>query len=567
MDLETVKVALVGPSDPYNRLSETFPVLSEEQIEQFQEYGALEDRKRGDFLYRRGQREIDFFVVLHGSLEVLETKSDGTEQHLVTLNRGHFTGELTLFNSRGSLVAVRIAEDSRVLRIPRKCFRRLMIGEPELAEVITRAFILRRSAFLAHEQAAATLIGNTHDRGVVRMQQFLRRNGIPVKTISAETDPAVVADLLKSRSITSQVRPIVIYGHDQYLLNPTLPELGAALGFTEQIDTEEIFDVTIVGAGPAGLSAAVYASSEGLNTLVVDSYAPGGQAGSSSKIENYMGFPAGISGQALSARAQIQSQKFGAKISVPRLVVRMDCDSTPMRLFFADGACIRSRAIVVATGAHYQKLAIADLEKFEGVGIHYAATAIEAALCARDEVIVVGGGNSAGQAAMYLSSKATHVHLLVRGKSIHTSMSEYLSSRIEMSKRITVHLQTEITRLSGDRYLESVSWKSENGNEETHAIGNVFLMLGANPNTDWAKGCLDLDNKGFVVCSNPKSPFETSQPGVYAVGDVRSGSIKRVASAVGEGSVVISSIHTFLNDALITNTEGQTRSTSYHTKD
>lgn len=534
-----------GPADPYNRLSETLPALTPEQIERLHEYGEVEDIKQGQTLYVRGQRDIDFYVILNGSLEVLEAMGDGSEHRLFIMEAGRFTGELTLFNNRGSLAKVRAVEDGRVLRVPRRLFRHLLVGESELAELITRAFILRRTAFLTHEQAAATLIGHARTGDILHMQQFLRRNGIPVKTILVESDPKTARELLNNCSLTPEKLPVVIYGRGRFLINPTDIELGAALGFTECIGDDEIFDVTIVGAGPAGLSAAVYAASEGLNTLVLDGYAPGGQAGSSSKIENYMGFPAGISGQALSARAQIQSQKFGAKISIPHRVVRMDCDKQPLQLFFDDGRSVRSRTIVVATGAHYRKLALDNLEKFEGVGIHYAATAVEAALCDKEEVIVVGGGNSAGQAAMFLSTRAAHVHILCRGGSLHQTMSEYLVERIEASKHITVHTQTEITELAGDRYLESVTWKDQSGKKETHPIGNVFLMLGAVPNTDWAKGCLDLDQNGFVICNKPGSPFETSQPGVYAVGDVRSGSIKRVAAAVGEGSTVISSIHAF----------------------
>jgi thioredoxin reductase (NADPH) len=542
-DLDTV--VSFGPADPYNRLSQTLPMLSSEQIKRVREYGEIETIKEGHSLYIRGQRDIDFYVIMTGSAEVLETMGDGSKHRLFILSPHQFTGELNLFNNRGSLAEIRMIEDSQVLRVPRRLFRKLLIGESELSEVITRAFILRRTAFVFHEQAAVTIVGHSRNSDVLRMQQFLKRNFIPVKILSIEAELEKATTLLAGCSLSTNDVPAVIYGRNQVLVNPSNSELGSVLRFTEEFSGEELFDVVIVGAGPAGLSAAVYAASEGLDTLVVDSFAPGGQAGSSSMIENYMGFPAGISGQALSARAQIQSQKFGARISVPHRVVDMDCDSKPMKLIFDDGREVQSRAIIVATGAHYRKLDLENLEKFEGTGIHYAATAVEAALCANEEVAIVGGGNSAGQAAMYLSTRTVHVHLIVRGDDIHTSMSEYLVKRIEASKRITIHLQTEIKRLNGDHYLESVTLKDKSGKEETRDIGNVFLMLGAIPNTEWAKECLELDEKGFIVCDHPHSPFETSKRGVYAVGDVRSGSTKRVASAVGEGSVAISSVHAF----------------------
>jgi thioredoxin reductase (NADPH) len=535
-----------NPADPYNRLGETFPKLTEAQLQRISEYGQVERVKKGQVLYHRGQRDIDFFVILSGAAEVLENLEDGSEHRLAVIDANRFSGELTLFNHRGSLACLRICEDGEVLRVPRKQFRRFLIGESELAEIITRAFILRRTAFVNHSQAGVTIVGPSRSSDSLRIQQFLSRNGIPVRMISLESESTRALTVLKSYMREEKDLPVVIYGRDQVLNNPTNTQLGAALGFTEELDSNELFDVVILGAGPAGLSAAVYGASEGLNTVVLDAFAPGGQAGSSSKIENYMGFPAGISGQALGARAQIQSQKFGARISVPHRVVKMDCDSKPIRLFMEDDIVVQTKTVIIATGAQYRRLTVENFGKFEGAGIHYAATHLEAALCANEEVIVVGAGNSAGQAAMYLASKAKHVHMLVRGASLRKTMSEYLVSRVEASNRITVHLQTEISRLDGDHYLESVSWKDNRGVEETHSISNIFLMLGAQPNTDWVKDCLKLDEKGFIVSENAPSPFATSKPGVFAVGDVRSGSIKRVASAVGEGSIVISSVHAFL---------------------
>ena len=535
-----------APSDPYHRRAQTFPILSGEQIDRLRAFGNSERFAAGDVLYKRGQIDLDFFVILRGATEVLETLTDGGVRRISALGAGQFSGELNMFNNRGSLATARVTEPSELLRIPRRMFRRLLVGESELSEVITRAFILRRTAFITHEQAAATLVGSTHDHHVLRIQQFLRRNGVPLKTIPADDGADEATRMIADCGVSDADLPVVIYGRDLVLRSPSNAELGRALGFTEAIANDHVFDVVIVGAGPAGLSAAVYAASEGLDTLVLDAFAPGGQAGSSSKIENYMGFPAGISGQALAARAQIQAQKFGARVSVPhraRAVRRADDE---LHLTLDDQSVVRARSVVVASGAHYRRLGLVDDRKYDGAGVHYAATAVEAALCLNDDVIIVGGGNSAGQAAMYLSRRARHVHLLIRGASLAATMSEYLLSRIAASDRITLHPRTEIVALAGERYLEEVTWRGPLGTRETHPIHNVFLMIGAVPNTEWLSEALALDPKGFVVCANPMRPFETSMPGVFAVGDVRSGSIKRVASAVGEGSVVISSVHAYL---------------------
>jgi thioredoxin reductase (NADPH) len=548
--ISNAEITHQNSSDPYNRMSQTYPTLTDDQLNRVSAYGQTESRKIGDTLYTRGDREIDFFVFLEGQAEVLETHYDGSLHHVSDLERGQFTGELTLFNNRGSLADVRVTAESRVLRIPRSHFRRMMIGESELGEVITRAFILRRTAFITHEKAAVTLIGSSHSGDVLRIQQFLRRNGIPVKSVYSEIDERGVNTLLQSCSLESRHLPVAIYGRDQALSNPSNETLGEVLQFTETIDFKNTYDVAVVGAGPAGLSAAVYAASEGLSTLVLDAFAPGGQAGSSSKIENYMGFPAGISGQALASRAQIQSQKFGATIAVPCRVEKLDCESTAVQLTLANGSVVKSHAVVIATGAHYRGIAIDNFERFEGIGIHYAATAVEAALCTNEKVAIVGAGNSAGQAAMYLSQRSKHVHLIVRGESLRKSMSEYLVHRVEASPHITVHLETEITAFGGSRLLETVTWKNRAGATTTEKIGNVFLMLGAVPNTEWIKGALELDEKGFILCARPEHPFASSKPGVFAVGDVRSGSVKRVASAVGEGSVVISSVHSFIAEKI-----------------
>jgi thioredoxin reductase (NADPH) len=338
------------------------------------------------------------------------------------------------------------------------------------------------------------------------------------------------------------------------LRNPGSAELADALGLTEAMDPTHAWDVAIVGAGPAGLASAVYAASEGLDTIVIEGMAPGGQAGTSSKIENYLGFPTGISGQALAGRAQIQAQKFGAHLEISRNAAALDCSGSPFHLTLDDGQVVKARAIVVATGARYRKLDVPNYERFEGQGIHYAATAMEAQLCAGEEVIVVGGGNSAGQAAMFLTRHAAHVHILVRADGLAATMSDYLVQRILQSPRCTLHSFTEITGLEGDERLRTVTWTHmQDGKGETRQVGNVFVLIGAEPNTAWLDGCLELDGQGFVRTGKGSdgtplpSPYMTTKPGIFAVGDVRSGSVKRVAASVGEGSVVVAAIHQYLH--------------------
>ena len=396
------------------------------------------------------------------------------------------------------------------------------------------------------------LIGPRHRGDTLRLQRFLMRNGYPHRLLDTEVDPDA-GGFLDCFELTSDELPVVISPDHRVLRNPSTAALADDLGLTETIDPDRIYDVAVVGAGPAGLAAAVYAASEGLGTIVIEGIAPGRQAGTSSKIENYLGFPTGISGQALAGRAQIQAQKFGAQLAISRNAAGIDCSDRPYRIKL-DDQTISARAIIVATGARYRKLDVPNYAKFEGQGIHYAATAMEAQLCGGEEVIVVGGGNSAGQAAVFLSRTAGHVHVLVRARGLAASMSDYLVRRIQQSPKITLHAKTEITALEGDDRLRTVTWTSrDSGESETHSIGNVFVMIGAEPNTDWLDGCLDLDAKGFIRTGKDAdgmtlaSPYATTRPGIFAVGDVRSGSVKRVASVVGEGSVVIQAVHKFLN--------------------
>ncbi|MEM7024288.1 MAG: FAD-dependent oxidoreductase [Pseudomonadota bacterium] len=543
--------ASVDPADPYERDQQTFPRLSDEQIGRLKGYGAEEALKAGTLVFERGQRSVDFFLVLEGSIEIFDTDDAGAP-HVFTVHRSsQFTGELDLFNDRKILVGGRTVMDSRVLRINRPDFRRMMSSEPDISEVIMRAYILRRTGFIMHDQAGVCVVGAINDGETLRIQRFLRRNGYPFRLVdSTQADEAT--RILQRFEVGADELPVVIHEDEKVLANPTNACLADTLGLTEGNDQEHLYDLAVIGAGPSGLSAAVYAASEGLDTLVVEAEAPGGQAGTSSKIENYLGFPTGISGQALAGRAWIQAQKFGAKFSVSRRVVRIDGDQQPFRLLLDDDSQLQTRAIVIATGATYRTLSLEDYERFEGQGIHYAATATEAQLCTDQEIVVVGGGNSAGQAAVFLSRHARHVHVLVRGKTLAASMSNYLIERIDASPRITLRTNAEIVGLHGDRTLEQVTW-SDGSDEEIRDVRNVFVMIGAIPNTAWLNGIVDLDDRGFIRTGqaargqSSSSPFATSRPGVFAVGDVRSGSVKRVASGVGEGSVCIQSVHGFLS--------------------
>ena len=546
-------------TDPYDREHQIFPVLLPEQIERAQAFGTVEDIPQGTILFERGQRTVDFFIVLQGSIEIFEHQRDSL--NIITTHRtNQFTGELDLFNNRKILVSGRMGEDGRVIRMNRANFRKLITAEPDIGEIIMRAFILRRVAFISHEQGGVTLVANHQSADGVRIERFLRRNGYPLNVMDC-TDQNRTETLRQYNLTESQLPAVLIHLGNVVLANPSNYELASSLGLVEEIDDQQIYDVAIVGAGPAGLSAAVYAASEGLNTLLLEGEAPGGQASTSSKIENYLGFPTGISGQALAGRAQTQAMKFGATIALPRKVVGLDCKQHPFRLKLCDQDCaaqtIQAKTVVIASGATYRTLQLENGRDFDNAGVYYAATAMEGNLCKNEDVIVVGGGNSAGQAAVFLSSQSRHVHLLIRRDSLIETMSEYLIGRILSSDRITLHPKTEIVELQGSHHLEQVTWKDlKTGQSETHPIRHVFLMIGAVPNTSWLNDCLATDDKGFIKTgldvstkgTQQRQPMmlETSQPGIFAVGDVRSGSVKRVASGVGEGAMSVSHVHGFL---------------------
>ncbi len=541
----------LNASDPYAREAQTFPVLNDDQIARLADYGKTEELEKGTILFSRGDRGADFFLLLEGSIEIYEELGNGRTETITVHRKHQFTGELDLFNDRKILVGGRTGEDSKLVRLTRADFNRMSSTEQDIGEIIMRAFILRRSAFLLHNQAGVTLVDHGNTFNCLRIQRFLVRNGYPVRVLN--DDDAARRKVIEGCSVDMNNLPAVVVPGDKVLQNPSTAELADELGLTEDIDEDHIFDLAVVGAGPSGLSAAVYAASENLDTIVIEEEAPGGQAGTSSKIENYLGFPTGISGQALAGRAWIQGQKFGAQFAIARAAEAIRKQGDSFEITIAGGTRVRSRAVVLACGATYRKLSLENYEKYEGQGIHYAATAIEGQLCGDEEVIVVGGGNSAGQAAVFLSGFAEHVHVLVRQDGLAASMSDYLVRRIEQSSKITLHTNSEISELHGERLLSKVTWKNrKSGETSTRDVHNVFVMIGAVPNTKWLGDCVELDDHGFVKTGQTgesgasNSPFATSIEGIFAVGDVRASSVKRVASGVGEGSVCISSIHQFM---------------------
>ncbi len=453
-----------GPPDPYARRAQMFPRLSGEMADRVAAYGRVEELPAGTSLFERGQRSVDFFLVLEGTVEIFEFDEHGTPRTVTVHGAGEFTGELDQFNDRMVLVSGRTGTRSRVARIERAAFRRLVMGEPDVGEILMRAFILRRVGLIAHGQGGVVLLGPGHASETLRLERFLTRNGYPVRLLDTESEPDA-SGFLACFQLRASELPVLILPGDLILRNPSNSALADQLGLTEALDPAVVFDAAIVGAGPAGLAAAVYAASEGLSTIVVECLAPGGQAGTSSKIENYLGFPTGISGQALAGRAHIQAQKFGARLALARQVIAIECSNQPYQLRLDDGQTLRARAVIAASGARYRRLTVPGHERFEGSGLHFAATAMEQRLCTGEEVIVVGGGNSAGQAAIFLARTTTHVHILVRAGGLAATMSDYLVQRIQQNPRITLHPRTEITALAGEDRLQEVTWT----NRETGA--------------------------------------------------------------------------------------------------
>lgn len=446
----------IDPTDPYQREAQTFPRLGRDMIDRVRSYGAEEVMPVGGFLYRRDDRASDFFLIIDGQVETFD-EGPNRERNVFTHHRaGQFTGETNFLNGRESLVTSQACDDTRLLRVPRPAFRRLLAAEPDIAEIVMRAFILRRLGFIRHGHGGVTLVGPSHGSDTLRLQSFMTRNGYPHRVLATDLDPGA-RDVARSFGLDASDLPAVIAPGPIVLRNPPTWELADRIGLTEPLDDAAVYDLAVVGAGPAGLAAAVYAASEGLSTIVVESEAPGGQAGTSSKIENYLGFPTGISGEALAGRAQAQAQKFGAHLHISRAARGLCCEVQPYCVALDDERFVRARSVVVATGARYRKLDLPNYERFEGQGIYYAATGMEAQLCERQEIVVVGGGNSAGQAAMFLSRTAAHVHILVRGAGLAATMSDYLVQRITTSPRITLHPFTEVAALEGETFLCAVT--------------------------------------------------------------------------------------------------------------
>ena len=539
-------------NNPDFRSDLAFPKLTEEMVERLRSYGREETLPANVTLFTRGERQVDMFVVLEGEIDVSLHTADGESKIIAHHQRFDFSGELNLLTSQGSLVEARTVKESRLLRIPRNELQKLMRAEGDIANLITSATIWRRIGILGEETSGIVLMGHANDAETTELQRFLIRNNYPHRIVEAPAEEVSLPDD-NDLSDHGSTLPAVILSDSRILHRPTITQLADELGITELPDPEMIYDVAVVGAGPSGLAAAVYAASEGLCTIVIESTAPGGQAGTSSKIENYLGFPTGISGQRLASRAQLQALKFGVRFAISRETITAEQVDGIHRLTLAGGIPVRSRSVVVASGAQYRKLSVENYGQFENRGIYYAATAMESAFCREKEVIVVGGGNSAGQAAIFLSGVAKHVHHIVRGQSLASTMSQYLVSRIESSSHITLYAQSEIVKVEGRSSLESVTWINRiTGELIVKPIESVFAMIGAEPNSGWLFGTVRLDKKGFILTGGAdgfeSTPYATSVPGMFAVGDVRSKSVKRVASAVGEGSVVISDVHNYLAD-------------------
>jgi thioredoxin reductase (NADPH) len=540
------------------RADQMFPRLTPRQIERVASHGRIRAFQAGDVLVETADRSGPFFVVTRGRVEIV-SPTDHEETLVAVHEAGQFTGELGLLSGRRSLVRARATEPTEVIELDAERLRTLVQTDSEIGEIVMRAFILRRVELIAQGLGDVIVIGSVHCRGTLRVKEFLTRNAHPHTYVDLDRDEGVQG-LLDRFHVGEDDVPIVIC-RDMVLRHPSNEQIADCLGFNEAIEEGHVHDVVILGAGPSGLAAAVYAASEGLDVLVLEATAPGGQAGTSSKIENYLGFPTGISGQALAGRAYTQAQKFGAHVMVAKTARQFVCDGPLHRIELEDGTRVAARVVIIATGACYRRLAVDDLERFEGTGIYYGATAMEAQMCGGEDVIVVGGGNSAGQAAVFLAQTARRVYMLVRSTGLGDSMSRYLIRRIEESPTIELRTRTEIVGLQGDGHLQRVQWRSHaTGVVEEHVVPHVFVMTGADPATKWLEGCIALDEQGFVKTGPDLAPddladwplaraphlLETSRPRVFAVGDVRHGSIKRVASAVGEGSIAVAFVHKVL---------------------
>ncbi|HXN64274.1 MAG TPA: FAD-dependent oxidoreductase [Candidatus Acidoferrales bacterium] len=545
--------------------TQAFPVLTPAQIDRIRPLGKIRKVVKGETLFEPGDTHVPFFVLLSGAMEIVQPGPTG-ERPIAAHVAGEFTGEMTMISGQRCLVRGRVTEPGEYLELGGDGLRSLVARDAELSEIFMRAFILRRLQLISRGQGNVVLLGSRHSASTLRLREFLSRNGHPYAYVDLDTDKTS-QELLDRFAVKPEDIPVLICNGRSLLRNPSNQELADCLGFNVSIDASQVRDLVIVGAGPAGLAAAVYAASEGLDALVIETAAPGGQAGSSSKIENYLGFPTGVSGQELATRAIAQAEKFGAQMMIAHSVARLDCARRPYQLVLDNGNSVPARAVVIATGAQYNKPGIANLERFEGQGIYYGATFMESQLCEEEDILIVGGGNSAGQAAVFLSQTARKVYMMVRSGQLSDTMSRYLIQRIEENPAIELHYQTEIVGLEGDTHLDRVTCRDKKtGATATHDIRHVFIMAGASPRTEWLRNCVAMDDKGFILTgrdldgarqgpawphAQTRVPYmlETSLPAVFAVGDVRSGNVKRVASAVGEGSIAIHLVHRALAES------------------
>lgn len=538
------------------RYKQTYPELTAKEIDRLRRFGVIKQYPEGTRLFEAGKVTCGMFVVLKGQVCIAQRDGMGRVTPVVSQGPGQFLAEVSQLSGKAALVDGEAEEDVEVLAISADNLRRLMITEAELGERIMRALILRRVNLIQSGSAGAVLVGPANAPNVIRLQGFLTRNGFPHHILDPQSDPEA-AEIVARVAPSEKDLPLVVCLDGEVMKNPTEVVLARALGMIKAPTGDVLFDVAVVGSGPAGLATAVYGGSEGLSIVCLDTRAFGGQAGASARIENYFGFPTGISGQALTARAFVQAQKFGTEMVIPGDVKSLDCSRRDGTFVITvnDGVKLHARAVVIASGARYRRPSIAGLEQFEGRGVWYWASPIEARLCADEEVVLVGGGNSAGQAAVFLAGHASKVRMMVRGSGLAASMSKYLIDRISETPNIDLMTHTEICKLEGnDSGLSRVRWcNRKSGKEEESTIRNVFLFLGADPATGWLTGCgVEVDKAGFVItgghCSNgnPLNPLSTSVSGVFAVGDVRSGSVKRVGAAIGEGAQVVAALHGYL---------------------
>ena len=526
-------------------------VLNEEHIAHLRAYGEVRATKTGEVLFETGDLEYPLVVVLSGRTEIVD-RSEGFDTVVATSHRGQFDGEISLLTGQALFATCIVREAGEVLLVPRAAVRKAIAMIPELGDVLVTAFAARRHLLMQTAAATLTLIGPQTSHCIEQLQEFSARNNLPYRWFDP-ADPSAIAMLERFGADGSAGVWAIVRGQ-HILANPTALRVARAMGLDMAVHQDAPVDLVVIGAGPAGLSAAVYGASEGLSTIVVDKVGIGGQAGSSSRIENYLGFPTGISGADLAFRAEVQALKFGARVTLPRQATSLRREGGAIAIRLDDGSEVRGRSLVIATGARYRDLGLSGRNSFTGVGVYYAATDLEARRCRGDDVIVVGAGNSAGQAAMFLSTLAKTVHLLCRGPNLDRTMSRYLVARLEHTSNVRIYTECTVRELHGQEHLGSATIVTAVGDVVTIPVDAVFVMIGADPGTEWLRGTIDLDDRGFIRTgpdlavppSATASPFQTSQAGVFAVGDVRSGSVKRVASAVGEGSVVIQAVHRYL---------------------